>query len=382
MVAPPEKKEGRVMGPEVLLLERKVARCRILLSLFAIVAFTLINRNAALLHWSSLAGTARPIGSYVLFVLGAHLGYSIAVYGCLMVGLVPRAIVAITTAADILAGTAVAYFTEGPTSPFYVFFAFAVVAAGVRSGFRFAIAVTAVSVWLYLALVVVAASRGTADDLPLYIMRPAYLAIIGYLVAYLGRLRMNLEGKLGALERARERGEIARALHDGCVQTLAGTNLTLGSCQELVRRGRADEAIGVLHELQTSLTREYDALRTYIRELADREPAQPPVRQFETRFAVKADFAGSASLTEHVLQIMLEGARNVRRHAFARTASIQATIVDGELRMRIDDDGLGFAAGAHPPWSIASRVGQLNGHIELDAPHRGGAHLAIAVRAA
>jgi signal transduction histidine kinase len=370
------------MGPEMLEIERKVARCRILLSLFALAAVSLVPSNTMLVQWWGLGSPGRPLAPYAILLLGAHLGYSVAVYGCLMMGLVPRAIVAITSAADILAATAIALFTEGPTSPFYVFFAFAVVAAGVRGGFRFAIAVTAISVWLYLGLVVAAASRETPADLPNYIMRPAYLAIIGYLVAYLGRLRVNLEAKLGALERARERGEIARALHDGCVQALAGTNLTLGSCQELVRRGRVEDAIAALGELQTSLTREYDALRTYIRELSEREPAPASDRQFETRFTVKADFVGTGVLVEHLLHIMLEGARNVRRHAFARSASIEATLMEGEIHVRIDDDGLGFASGARPPWSIASRVGQLHGNLEMDAARRDGAHLAIAVRAA
>src|SRR4029077_4448945 len=126
-----------------------------------------------------------------------------------------------------------------------------------------------------------------------YIMRPVYLAIIGYLVAYLGRLRLNLEAKLNSVERAKERGEIARALHDGCVQALAGTNLTLGSCQELVRRGETTEALTALGGLQTRLTREYDALRIYIQELAARESAATTPREFETRFSVRADFGGS-----------------------------------------------------------------------------------------
>ncbi len=373
------------MGPEMLDIERKVARCRILLSLFALAAASFVPQYPVLLRWLGLAESGRPVMPYVTIVLAAHLGYSIAVYGSLAVGLVPRGIVAITTWADILAGTAVALFTDGPTSPFYVFFAFAVVAAGVRGGFRFAIVATTVSLWLYLALIAVSISRATTSetaDVRIYIMRPAYLAIIGYLVAYLGRLRVNLEAKLSAVERARERGEIARALHDGCVQVLAGTNLTLGSCRELVRRGRTDEALVSLTELQTSLTREYDALRTYIRELADREGAAPAAREFETRFLVKADFAASGTLVEHVLQIMLEGARNIRRHAFARTASIEATMVGSELRLRLDDDGLGFTDGARPPWSIASRVGQLGGRIEVEEARGAGAHLAIAVRAA
>ncbi len=244
------------MGEDMLDLERKVARSRILLSLFAIAAAYLVPHDAILARWGvSGPGEEIALAPYAVMVLAAHLGYSGTVFTALAIGFVPRGIVAITTWADVLAATLIAYYSTGPASPFYVFFAFAVVASGVRGGFRFSMIVTAVSIWLYLVMTLISAPHVTAADLAVYIMRPVYLAIIGYLVAYLGRLRLNLEAKLNSVERAKERGEIARALHDGCVQALAGTNLTLGSCQELVRRGETSEALTALGELQTSITR-------------------------------------------------------------------------------------------------------------------------------
>ena len=366
------------MSQDMLDVERKVARCRILLSLFAMAAVCIDPMGPILVRDLGLAGGPVRVDPYALAVFAAHLGYSLAVFSALTIGLVPQGIVAITTWADVLFGTAIALFTHGTSSPFYVFFAFAVIAAGVRGGFRFGMLVTAVSVWLYLSLILVSAPGTTQFHAS--VLSAAYLAIVGYLVAYLGRVRLNLESKLAALERAKERNEIARALHDGCVQTLAGTNLTLGSCQELVRRGRAGEALAALGELQASITREYDGLRTYIRELADHETA-PPSFEFDTRFAVNAQFGGSGPLVEHVLQILLEGVRNVRRHAFARVASIEARAAGPDIQIRIDDDGLGFADGAGTPWSISSRVDQLGGQVQLARDNRAGAHLAIALRA-
>ena len=366
------------MSQDMLDIERKVARCRILLSLFALAAIYLDPINPIVIGQFGSPGGLLRIDAHALIVLGAHLGYSLAVLVSLSIGLVPRGIVAITTGADVLFGAVIALFAQGVSSPFYVFFAFAVIAAGARGGFRFGMGVTSVSIWVYLSLILVSTTGPT--QLHTYIMGPAYLAIVGYLVAYLGRVRLNLESKLAALERAKERNEIARALHDGCVQTLAGTNLTLGSCQELVRRGRAGEALAALGELQASITREYDGLRTYIRELADHETA-PPSFEFDTRFAVNAQFGGTGPLVEHVLQILLEGVRNVRRHAFARVASIEARAAGPDIQIRIDDDGLGFADGAGTPWSISSRVDQLGGQVQLARDNRAGAHLAIALRA-
>jgi len=365
------------MGYDMLDMDRKVARCRVLLSLVALVALWADPTKSTLVPIEGL--TIRPFGidPRALALLLIHLVYSLSVYLLLLRPLVssPR-MLHLTTWNDILFSGAIALFTEGVSSPFYVFFTFAIVAAAVRSGFRYSMVVTAISIWVYLSLIVFSGLR-TAHA-TVYIMRPVYLAILGYLVAYLGRQRIALEEKLRALERARERNEIARALHDGCVQVLAGTNLTLESCQELVRRGRAEEATTALRELQTSITREYDSLRTYVRELADRgaEPPETP-RGFETRFSVKADFAGSGALVEHVLHILLEGVRNVRRHAFARSATIGASAVDGEVRISIDDDGVGLPEGTAAPWSIASRVDQLGGHIRLAHTGTAGAHVAV-----
>ncbi|TMA46243.1 MAG: hypothetical protein E6J83_06905 [Deltaproteobacteria bacterium] len=58
-------------------------------------------------------------------------------------------------------------------------------------------------------------------------VRPVYLAVVGYLTAYLAQARLSLETQVLKLETAKERNRIARALHDGCVQTLGGINLTL-----------------------------------------------------------------------------------------------------------------------------------------------------------
>jgi signal transduction histidine kinase len=371
------KRDGSV-DTSVLDIERKVARCRMLLSVFAIAAAALAPTDP--IPFRSSPFSEIPIEVPPLVVLGAHLGFSIAVYGSLSIALVPRAMLVLTTCCDLLFSVAIALVTRGAVSAFYVFFAFAIVAAGVRGGFRLSMGVTALSVWLYLCLIFVTASRTRHVDAYLMLVRPAYLTIVGYLVAYLGQLRMNLESTVRGLERAKERDEIARALHDGCVQALAGTNLILGSCRELVQRGRAEEAVAVLTELQTSITREYDGLRSYVRKLTSREAAAVAEPRSDTRFTVNAQFSAAGMVAEHVLQIILEGVRNVRRHAVAPSASIEARTLDSEIRINIEDDGRGFPDGAPLPWSISSHVKQLGGQIQLSRDRRSGAHLRIALK--
>src|SRR5207249_10069188 len=121
------------------------------------------------------------------------------------------------------------------------------------------------SVALYLSLILVSRPEG----LHFYIMRPAYLVITGYLVGYLGEQRMILESRIRELEAASQRERIARSLHDGYVQALAGVNLRLATSRELLRRGQNEEAFVELTEHPAGVMREHVDLRAYIRSLAD-----------------------------------------------------------------------------------------------------------------
>src|SRR5207249_1564785 len=195
-------------------------------------------------------------------------------------------IATVSTWADVLFGASIALVTEGANSPFYVFFAFAVLAAGFRAGLRRAMMVTGASVALYLSLILVSRPEGV---------------------------------------------------------------------------NRAD-----------------DELRASIRSLVDLgPPPAPPALGDGTRFSIRAHFDGSLLLVEHVLQIMLEGARNVRRHARADSAVITADAAGEKVRITIEDNGVGFAAGAAPPWSIASRAAELRGEVRVGRGAHAGGHVQI-----
>jgi signal transduction histidine kinase len=359
-------------------LDPLVARCRLILSAIAIIAVYVDPTEPTLLPWIQLTGGAFTIDPGALFVLGGHFLYSLAVYALLARGPVPATRLApFTTWGDVIFGAVIVLFTEGTSSPFWAFFVFAVIAAGAHGGLRRSLAVTTVSVAIYLSLIVIAWHGETN----FYLMRPVYLAVVGYLTAYLGQQRLNLETEVHHLEKTRERNRIARALHDGSVQTLGGTNLALQTCRELVLAGRKDEALAMLGELQRSIAREYDELRAWVRELAEVEPAQAPIRPqpLDTRFTVRVEFSGSAGLVDHVLQIVREAVANVKRHARARTAVVNVRTTDGQVFIAIDDDGQGFSNPEQVPWSISSRVQEAGGELRIARDARPGAHLRLAL---
>jgi len=354
-------------------MERNIARCRLVLSVTAAVALYVDPAEPLLTRWVAVASGAFVIDPMLLLVMATHLTYSVIVYWVLSRRLAAGERVAqVTTWTDVAFGAAIAALTEGATSPSYLFFAFAVVNTGLRHGLRQAIIVTTACVAAYEALLVVWGRAGAE----VYLMRPVYLAITGYLVGYLGQQRLEMEKEMHTLEVA-ERQRIGRELHDNFTQALAGINLHLEACCRRLRANPNAEMLGSLTELQDSVQREYMQLRSFTRFLAGLEMTAPRVgAEVPPRLRVRADLTGSPNLVDHVLQIAREGIANVRRHAHASNAAIDIRCARGRVEVGIDDDGVGFQTET-PPWSIASRVSELGGDVEIVGDRGPGAHLLV-----
>jgi len=233
--------------------------------------------------------------------------------------------------------------------------------------------ITAASIGAYLILVAVPVPEGIERHL----MLAVYLAVIGCVAGYFGEQHLNCEAAVRRIEAAKERTQIARELHDGCVQTLAAINLRLGCVRQLLSQGDCDEASAELAELQARVAGEYDAVRAYVRSLAGIEATRPGADGVgDTEFRVSADFGGSALVVEEVLQLVREGIANVRRHAHARRARVDVHADGARVHIDIGDDGVGFGRET-PPWSMASRVNEHGGQMQLVRDREPGAHLAI-----
>jgi signal transduction histidine kinase len=362
-------------------LDKSVAQCRIALSLVALVAVYVDPTRPTLTRWLALRGGPFTLDPLALAALLAHLVYSTTLYVLLVTGRAsPAQLFSVATWFDVVTAALIALVTEGATSPFYPFFIFAVLAVGLRGGLRPALRVTAVTGVLYAGLILLSAPHNEN----VYLMRPAYLAVTGYIVGFIGQRRLDLEDELRDLEAQVQRQAIARSLHDGYAQALAGVNLRVEVCRQLLQRGATRDALEELSDLQRSVNREHDELRAYIRSLMAREDAERgPVGSNDARCEVETRFGGSPQLVEHVLLILLEGVRNIGRHARAHAARVCATSADGgPIRVTLDDDGVGFADGTTLPWSIVSRVNECAGSIRLDETAGAGAHLIIELPAA
>lgn len=359
----------------VIDLESNIARGRILLSLVTLASVFVDPTTPHLAAWIHLTSGPFAIDAHLLQLLCVHLFYGTVIFVAVRRPDSLDYVPAISTVLDVAFAVVVTMFTEGPTTPSFVFFAFVIVAVGCRSGFSATAASTAVCTVLYLILIALL----TPGDWHLYVMRPAYLAITGYLIGFLGQQRVIFEERIRELETAAERQSIARFLHDGYAQGLAGINLRLETCRQLLRSERAAEALQEVTELQTGVAREFDDVRAYIRSLAEvaERPANDATLTADPMTHLRAVVTARSAVLEQVLHIVLEGLRNTRRHARAAAATIDVAEDVRTIRITISDDGVGFQHEATPPWSIASRVAECGGHLAIAGAGKPGAQIEI-----
>ena len=77
--------------------------------------------------------------------------------------------------------------------------------------------------------------------------------------------------------------------------------------------------------------------------------------------------------------VVAEALTNVAKHAYAANVTIGAHAQDGDLRLVIQDDGIGGADSAKGSGLIGlkDRVEALGGHMQISSPPDGGTSLDI-----
>jgi signal transduction histidine kinase len=170
--------------------ERIVAVSRLVLAVFTVLAIFLDPTQP----------TRHAETTYVLL-----LGYT--VYSALLALLVfsaraPQLRLGLAThVTDLVLFTVFMYLTEGPTSPLFIFFTFALVAATLRWRWRGALWTAAASLAAYNGLALYATQVLHDPSFPLnrFIIRNLYIAVIAVLLAYLGAYESGLRRELAAL---------------------------------------------------------------------------------------------------------------------------------------------------------------------------------------
>ena len=190
-----------------------------------------------------------------------------------------------------------------------------------------------------------------------------------------------------------ERGRIARDLHDGFIQSLAGIDLRVEACKLLLQRDPS-ALRRELEELHQAVDRGYREVRHYLDGAAQaRRPADdlwadarsPGGRVLDPRAparasdaAVDRSRASPPSTSFELTQIVREALRNAVRHGGATQAVVKVGSRPSHLYLVVRDNGSGFRqrttaqvdddgflAQAATPWSIRERTTALGGSLRV-----------------
>lgn len=195
----------------------------------------------------------------------------------------------------------------------------------------------------------------------------------------------------------RARMALARDLHDGVVQVLAGTAFRLEAMKEAIDAG--EDVKAEIDAVKGELKEEQHNIRTFIaglrdarswNRLTDLASGLPIVaEQLARRWSLDCDLAGADMPVEGPLriehelhQIIHEAAANAVRHGGATAIRIALRRDGGDIVLDIADNGAGLAAagrvgadgaeaGADQPWSVRERVTGLGGTLSITTEGRG-----------
>ncbi len=192
--------------------------------------------------------------------------------------------------------------------------------------------------------------------------------------------------------REEERRRLRRDLHDGLGPTLAAQTIKVGAARALIE-SNPQTAATILTELETSLATSMTDIRRLVYDL--RPPALDQfglvgaIDQFVQQCSGR-DILFSLDMPEKLpplpaavevaaYRIVQEAVNNVIRHSRAQHAQISIA-VNGELMIKIQDDGVGLPAQIKQGVglnSIRERVEELGGSLMLSSKQ--GTHLEVRI---
>lgn len=166
----------------------------------------------------------------------------------------------------------------------------------------------------------------------------------------LDRMRVN-EARRATLE---ERARVAREIHDGLAQHLWFAKLKFERLISTLDEEDKPLATEVTQALDAAIVEAREALVTMRSSLEEDMPFKDmlarSVEDFEGRSGLRVEYTASTSVPTtlaprvqvELLRIVAEALTNVRKHADATTVRVVADAKDGEVTIRISDNGRGF----------------------------------------
>jgi signal transduction histidine kinase len=187
---------------------------------------------------------------------------------------------------------------------------------------------------------------------------------------FMGRLRTaESTGRLRARELSRRtieteshmRRRLAESLHDGPVQELVSLDMMLDAARRALERDKPDRAAELIEEARHVAERNIGALRDEMiglgpyafDELTVDAALEQCVPTWARRYGIEIGMTlqrvnlGNEACGS-LFGIAQEAVVNAGRHSGAKNVSITLRTVDGEIELRVSDDGSGFDDGEQP----------------------------------
>ncbi|MFG1893205.1 sensor histidine kinase [Micromonospora zamorensis] len=205
------------------------------------------------------------------------------------------------------------------------------------------------------------------------------------LQARISELAVSRAGVIAAVDAERQR--IERDLHDGLQQHLVALGVLLGRARRTRNPDKARELLAQAHEgaqraiddLRDVAWRVYPAAldHTTLDEVLSMVALRSSV---PVRVSYHVPVRPARSVETVLYFVACEAITNGAKHARASLITIEIMVEDGNITMRVRDDGLG---GADPHGSglqgLARRVSALDGQFEVDSPVGGPTTIRLAL---
>ena len=194
-----------------------------------------------------------------------------------------------------------------------------------------------------------------------------------------------------------ERERIAREMHDGLAQVLGYMNTQVLALRRLLQDNATDKAMQLLGEMQEAVQQVYADVREGILGLRS-SPGNSmglPValEEYLERYRSMASFEVQLEVSAaarnvrlphacevQLIRVIQEALSNTRKHAQASRATVNLSRSDGQLRVEVSDNGIGFDPSMRPNtgWprfglqTMRERVEAIGGTFEMkSAPGQG-----------
>jgi signal transduction histidine kinase len=343
------------------------------------------------------------------FSLGSFLLYSVVTVYCARKKMLGASVLGlITTALDVSFIALIVVSTGGTRTPFFIYYSFPAITAGIRWGIKGSVPVALVCVTIYAVMRLSLAAEAMAEPMGIdtLVVRSLYLIVLASMFGYISEFEKRQNQKLLALSHTaaqvatlQERRRIIYEIHDGILQTLATLILRIEDC-----RGRLPESLSKvieeLHEMETLARGSMHDIRQF---LAGKE-IQPLVQgtlvdklRDEMRFL--QDGLGVRAIIEtepeeielpqdverEIYFVLREGLTNVTRHAHATRAEIHLRKNGQELEGLLKDDGVGIKlprnSNSHEVGlsSMKERIAKLGGELTVKSSPGSGTKISFVV---